>query len=342
MLPAKMRRNNNPFISILVSALREENVKVLNFLPLGAWRADALHLHWLEQIFWGRVAARSLAWARFRGTRLLSLARAMRLRGRRVVWTVHNLDPHEFSCKRQERIYSKFRDTLMPLITDVICMSSEVEISVRERYPMLERANFHIIPHPHYSKYFEDIDYCLPSEAANFISNNDNIPNLTMIGMLRRYKGIPKLVNQLIATKAEFRLVIAGSGSKKDVSEIRDAIGEDSRVKLLPRRVDEKELVGLLKESDLAIFNFQKVLNSGSVLTALSLGTPVLAPRIGAIVDLEKQLSEPWLNTYESDELIERLSAVLRARPDRAARPDLSFCDPKHIAFQLKSVYSRP
>lgn len=341
MFPAHVRQNDNPFISILVAALRDQDVDVRSYSPLWRVLPEALHIHWLEGVFWGLVSARLQHFASVRAGRLAMLARAMKVAGRPVVWTVHNIQPHDLKDSRHPAIYSRYSSVIMPLISDVICMGSNVEAEVRAAYPSLSGCRFHQIPHPNYVDYFASVTPSLPPETHTFLAPS-GAPVLAMLGMIRPYKGIPALVERLRGSSLDFRLIVGGAGPVGELKAIRNAIGNDSRFALLPRRLTEPEFVAITQVSDLALFNFQKVLNSGSVLAALSIGTPVLAPRKGAIIDLSQKLGPPWVNLFECEITEVVLSKVLQelsACKLNGPAPLASY-SPKRIAALTKAIYA--
>ncbi len=79
----------------------------------------------------------------------------------------------------------------------------------------------------------------------------------------------------------------------------RAAHGDD-RIICIFRFVPEKEMQSYLNASDLVVLPFAEVLNSGSVLLALSFNRPVLTAADGALLELRELVGETWIKTYEN------------------------------------------
>ena len=84
--------------------------------------------------------------------------------------------------------------------------------------------------------------------------------------------------------------------------------------------VPDEELQLYFNACDLVALPFRQVLNSGSLLLAMSFGCPVVAPRLGSIPEVA--CPEGWFgyDAANPDGLRSALRAALAARSRRAAR----------------------
>ena len=90
------------YLTLLAAALERAGAQVTHVEPAALWRlgrqrsVDLVHLHWLEFIAPSAPGARrGLARTLVRHARLVAVLVWLRLRGVKIVWTVHNLRPHE-------------------------------------------------------------------------------------------------------------------------------------------------------------------------------------------------------------------------------------------------------
>ncbi len=90
------------YLTLLAAALERAGAQVTHVEPAELWRlgqqrsVDVVHLHWLEFIAPSAPGARrGLARTLVRHARLVAVLVWLRLRGVKIVWTVHNLRPHE-------------------------------------------------------------------------------------------------------------------------------------------------------------------------------------------------------------------------------------------------------
>jgi beta-1,4-mannosyltransferase len=336
MSPAANRRNDNPYLSILGNALEQQGVSVMRpSMPFGGSKAQAVHLHWLEQVFWGRLSSRSNTAAALNAERLIRWASDARSRDGRVVWTVHNLAPHEGMGQERAAIWSRLTDALLPLVTDVVTMSESAQIPVFAAYPAAGKAKPHVIRHPHYRDHFNRLGIAETKAAER--------PIILCIGKMRRYKQVPELVRVFQErTHRDYRLVIAGLADADYAAEIADAIGSDHDILFRNEEISDAELLHLLRTASATIFNFSTILNSGSVLAALSAGSRVMCSAHGALTELAADVGSDWVRTYEGPLTATWLDAQLddlkHANPVASA-PDLSAYDPSLIAAQHRAVY---
>lgn len=342
MYPASAAQDDNPFINILASGLRDNNVRVIPFHPgVPQLMSDALHVHWLEKIFWGRLASRSKNVQAHLVRGIVGAARRYRAASKPVIWTAHNLRPHDRMDPEKQEIFSRLETSFMPLVTDCVVMDESISDSVKSTYPQLESARFHIIPHPNFTQEFERFQplqdvravYGLPSDT----------PLLVSVGKVRAYKGLPGLVNALRQSKRDFRLVIAGSGDKAESDLIRAEIAQDKRFIFDNRTLAAKEVVSLLSSADAAVFNFSSILNSGSVLSALSVSTPVICPSAGAMSGLKTRLGPIWVRLYDpplTTAFLDNQIATLTHHKGMSC--DLNYCAPRVVGARHAEIYRKP
>src|SRR5205085_5399609 len=104
---------------------------------------------------------------------------------------------------------------------------------------------------------------------------------------------------------------------------IESAAQGDARIRLELREIGDDELQLFLNAADLVVLPYERVLNSGSALLALSFGRPVLVPRTGPMADLQAALGDGAVRLYSpplsSDQLRDALAT---AAPDPAAVVD--------------------
>lgn len=339
MVPAKTGRHGNPYLSILMTALTERGVTIGGLPFFSALsKPSALHVHWLESLQWGHSASRYPFLAKWRTHNLINLARELNDLGKPVVWTVHNLKPHDFKNAAHVATYKNMCCEFLPLVSDVICMSSIVKEQAQKAFPELKGARFHIIRHPHYQDHFSSLEPALPPELDIDMLNQH--PILGTFGKLRPYKAIPDTIRVMKGVKKSFTFVIAGSGPPAEISKIQQAIGTDTRFVLIPRSVTDEEILGMTRVSDLILFNFKSILNSGSVLAALSMECPVLAPSLGALPDLQSDLSAEWVKLFKGRLSAKSIEAALDALPQKQSL-NLTLYAASQVALLHKSLYEQ-
>jgi beta-1,4-mannosyltransferase len=340
MYPASVKKNDNPFINIIADSLREKEVTVDD--PLFAFRYmgySALHLHWLEGIFWGRLAKRSNFVSKLKADRLIRIASRFSEAGKPVVWTLHNLHPHESLPSDKAELFSKFLEELSPHISDVIFMNPSLGPIFAETFPMLSHVRHRHIPHPHFRTFFSEFstkDFEMESSPTIAFDT----PKLACVGMIRTYKGIPALIECLKSCNHQFHLVIAGSGPRSACQEVHDAINGDSRFSFVNKQLSHKEVFDIITNSTATIFNFTSILNSGSILTSLSLSKPVICPNFPSLSYLQNSFGSDWISTFEAPLTAPQLTSILAATKNKREVPcPMDACSPNKVAQMHIEVY---
>jgi beta-1,4-mannosyltransferase len=243
----------------------------------------------------------SLPWKRFRGYRLLHIhwpsfglsrngplsrhiASLMvpltiyfaKLLGFRLVWTVHNVLPHEpqtLDDAKAARFLSRNVDAKIvlshPAIRDMRCHGLDVN-------------HVWVIPHGNYLGVYPDV--ITRSAAREHLAVRDNEILLLFFGRMRPYKGVSDLLSAFDRLNCPAaKLLLAGRVLDQALQrEIRRAT-QKSNVIAHEGHVSDKDVATYFKASDVVCLPFRAITNSGSALLALSFARPIVAPRSGSL-----------------------------------------------------------
>lgn len=324
----------NPYLRLIFGAPAfAERRGVLPFRPgRPAGSAAAVHLHWPEYLLHGRLARRSRVAADFAYHRLVAAIDRVRAEGGRLVWTAHNLAPHGFPSPHGAAAYRRWSGELLSRVDVVVAMAPAVERLVRAAVPEVAGARFVEIPHPHYRGHYGRAACARPRG-----------PHLTVAaGLIRPYKRIPELIDAFSAcARDDERLLVVGDchepGLRAEV--LRRA---SPRVGVRIGALDDAGFAACLRAADLFVANVAGALNSGSVIAALSLDRPVLAPRTGALADLQGQVGPDWLGLFDGPlepGLLRRHLDRSREVPPSGA-PDLERNAPERVIAAHLALYT--
>jgi beta-1,4-mannosyltransferase len=317
-LPPGYDNDTASYIGLLRDALRAEGVEVVTDLALTDClrddaRLDVVHLHWLEYIANLDATPRSgLIRSAVRCVRFLRDLIRLRRRGIAVVWTAHNLRPHE---PRQPILEHVLAVATMLLSNAVITHSRYARERLSRLYPATGKIL--VIPHGSYVDAFAGYGIAEPdrSSGAPF--------EFLCFGQIRPYKQLPELVRAFRALPHDdVRLVIAGKPIvDAELERIREAADRDTRVVIDARYIPDDEVSVLHRRAHAAIFAYRDVFSSGALVLALSYGLPVVAPAVSTATELVRP---PGVETFGPGELtagLERMRAGdWSARRDAALR----------------------
>jgi beta-1,4-mannosyltransferase len=307
--PAFKNRCLNPYNWLLSHALEARGVHVREFSRelLLTGDDDIWHLHWPEGTV--RLNGSSSRAAALRAAALIVLLRWARWRGKRIVWTVHNLGSHE---RKHPRLEARFWSAYTQLVDGFIALSDYGERAVRARFPALRRVPGFVIPHGHYRDVYTDpLSHPAARERLGLASG----ARITVyVGQIRQYKNVSTLITEFRRLgDPDAMLLIAGSPVDEQLAgELRRASDGDTRIRLALRLLSEDELQGYVSAADLVVLPYRETLNSGSAVLALSLNRPILVPRIGALGELQSLVGREWVCTYDGELTASRLQEALR------------------------------
>jgi glycosyltransferase involved in cell wall biosynthesis len=243
--------------------------------------ADFAHFHWPSFYYAGSTASVVI----FRTLKFFALLLVLRMNGVRIVWTAHNLYPHERNSPAW--IDCAVRVVLCRLSVLVLAHGKEAARIVAREFG-LGSARVIVIEHGNFLDYYPR--HGSRAEARHRLGLPDAAFVFLFIGNCRRYKNVHELVDcfQKQASAGDARLLIAGKcpdGSYR--SEIDELIRRDPRfISFEPHFIPDQDLQYYLRAADAVVLPFKDVLTSGSAILALSFGRPVVAPRLGYLADL--------------------------------------------------------
>jgi beta-1,4-mannosyltransferase len=284
MLPAPTDEQGS-YLSLLRSALERAGVTFTALPSLtDSWRTgpshdvSVVHLHWLEFIAPSDATpgVGALKTAR-RAIRLWLRLRSLRRRGVAIVWTVHNLGPHEPAHPVIERSLAR---AVLATADRAIVHSGHARDRVAATLGHADKLE--VIPHGNYVDAYPPplrpreqlrAGYDLPPDSYVYLS----------FGQVRPYKRLPELVEAFRRIPdRDVALLIAGE--PKDSAEADRLLAlarQDDRVRLELRRIPASEVTSVHTVSDAAVFAYDEMFSSGSLLLALSCGLPVVVPDAG-------------------------------------------------------------
>jgi len=284
----------NAYLNLFAAQLEERGAFVEEFsFPRAFFRRyDVLQIHWPETHLrtgsWWRALAKHV--------RLALMCLVVRARRTRIVWTIHNLKPHEADHWISAALFPLW---FPRLCTHVIALSSGGLAAARARHPCLQGKPSAIVPHGHYRDVYPPAPGRM--ECRVRLGVRQSAFTYLFFGHIRRYKNVPHLIEVFRQVPAnDIQLVVAGMpalGVRRE--DLMVPAGRDGRCTLILRHIADEEVSEFFGAADLVVLPFREVLNSGSVLLALSMNRPVLAPRIGALPDIQRAVGERWLQLYD-------------------------------------------
>jgi beta-1,4-mannosyltransferase len=293
---------SNRFVPNFLDALAGANCRIVSVddidrlrQPEIAGSLDVLILHWPEMAFWkaattGRAIAQAL--------RVLALLAALPTRTR-VVWIVHNLEPHDAGRKIRAlwRVYTRL---LSLRVSGVLTLSPGTLPLVQQAFPGLRGKPAAHVWHPAYGDVLLPRAEIRQQRLARGFEDHHRV--IGYCGMIRPYKGLEQLVTAFRSNpRADIRLLVAGVAGHAMQQDLRQRAGEDARIRFEFGKLSDDAFATALACCDVVAAPFRKYLHSGSIIHALAAGRAVLTPRTAYAQSLQDHLGPSWIRLYDGD-----------------------------------------
>jgi len=279
----------NPYQRLFSEALESAGVRVVRtpgrrFTSIQAalrQETDLLHVDWPHAFYTGRN------WLATRLKRLTYARGLAKLRRRPLVWTAHNLARHDAPDDADE---TQMIQRLIDCCDGVSVMSRAAEDLLRGTYRLADRTRVVVIPHGHYIDAYPNEISRATARAALAIAPEARV--VLLLGRIRRYKGAGALVRAFAqAAGGRDVLIIAGPTAEAGLAAELDELAgrglpDGAEVRIHRGLVPDERLQVYFNACDLVACPFRKVLNSGSLLLAMSFGRCVVAPRMGSLPEV--------------------------------------------------------
>ncbi|MCB0976792.1 MAG: glycosyltransferase [Acidimicrobiales bacterium] len=256
-----------------------------------------LHVHWVYPF--------SLVWARSRAARrmmrawftfVLFVARAL---GFRIVWTAHNLLPHDKVFDDDAAARRALVRSAGTVIVHQEWAADEVRNLGGSEVLVIPQGPYRAAPAPSRSEARRRLG--LPADASVVVA----------FGRVEKYKGIDLLIDAVVGGEEPLpvHLLVVGECRTEALRRrLIDAARGHDRVHLQLRYQTDEELALALAAADVAAFPFHSITNSASIPTALAAGLPAVIPDLPALA----HLADEAVIRYAATGGLEALAAALR------------------------------
>jgi beta-1,4-mannosyltransferase len=334
-LAAFPRSDKNPYLRLLYGALSQSGIHAVAEPRLGAgwlWQQRTavtfLHFHWDK--FYAENTSEDPRWRGLRSwvklirfALLLGMSRAL---GYRILWTVHEVVPHESRSRRRDLLAAK----LLARASHAVMAHDDATRSRAKELLGMNGREVTVIPHGSYVGVYPHGRSRAAVRREWGLGKRDLV--FVAFGNLRSYKRLELLLDAFsMLDEPEVALVIAGEflwrfrqpeWEQRVTARLEAAAQRDPRIRYRVERVPDHGVAELHAACDIAVMARSDGWTSGSMILALSHGLPVVAARQPAYEELLNGDAAGWL--YEpgcASSLAQALSAAARARdrvPDKA------------------------
>ncbi len=293
-----------PYVRLYKEALEQQGLIVylepefnLKWLLTKGRYRDAIHLHWIEEVY-KPVKSKNRSgltkklidnrlmsplWGTLRLAHLSAALSLAKLQGKIIVYTVHNLDPHS----TESRLF-----VILRRIAHWVVSSLAHKVHVHNQYSrdiletVYKRKNgIEVIPIGNYVGYYPNTISQL--EARRQLGLPEKAFVYLFLGWIRPYKGVEDLITAFkMLDLAEGRLLIVGGIAKSIHKTILSLVQDKPTIKLIHEFVPDEDLQIYMKACNICVLPYKHITTSSASILALSFGRPVIVPAITSFPEL--------------------------------------------------------
>ncbi|GHU70359.1 hypothetical protein FACS1894184_15710 [Clostridia bacterium] len=268
-------RCNNPYIFLMITAFQEGNYEIVDGM-MGILQSNILWLNWYEGV--------GKPFRIFKFIAKIGILVYAKIATKKVIYVWHNKQQHN-----RVDLYSKILRTLQIKMSDkVVILCDETRKYVSQE--VISNKMFKVL-HPNYISYYSDmLQVTLQTDKLRF----------GYLGSIQPYKNIELLIEVFSQIRSRnIELNIYGKIYDKDYGIRLNAMMDcDDRIKLHDHFVTDEAMKKVFSNIDVFVCPLDQtsVLNSGSIMLAMSLKRTVVCPNIGTTSEFR---DKDFLYTYD-------------------------------------------
>lgn len=278
---------NNPFQQILYSQAKENSITLApysDFEDLGKinWGDSSwIHIHWLKKILEKSTSKKKAEETLGQFERKLS---ALRKGGHKILWTIHNVLPHETQLVESE---VKLRKILCSYAHKIHILTGKTIELCSPYYKVPEEKTF-LTPHPLYTKHYPCF---VDQQTARYELNLSDDSVYLFFGSLDPYKNIEFILDAVSQEPEKYKrrvYLLAGKPSSKEYLETLSEKIKKSKANIIlhPKQIPFERVQLYFKSADALILPYGNTLNSGVASLARGFDLPLISPKTSCTEEL--------------------------------------------------------
>lgn len=302
-------------------------------LLLGVGRTkpgDIVHIHWMHHAYQNRNVLLFIV----KSFLFIMTMIFLKLRGVQLVWTIHNLYPHQVKYRRLERM---MRTLICKFCSKLIVASESIKRKVIAEFKVPASKLF-VVKHGHYLGVYKPngIDF----RKQYSIGEDANV--YLFLGAIKAYKGVEDLIEAFnaIKTKNDF-LIIAGKADK-GMERYLKGVEDTQNIIMELRFIPNEEVADLISAVDVMVMPYKEITTSGSAILGLSFKKLIIMPDNDFI---DEYFMEDMVVRYDPNhynDLENAMKAALNVKRQQLTPPYeevLKELEWSAIAQRIKKVY---
>ncbi len=340
--PGYASRKLNPYNYLIYNNIEKHEHKVYDFYfevklllrLIFSRRYRILHIHWPHHYLLG---TNSRTKCRIRIFSFYIFITIIKIFGKKIVYTVHNLSSHENRYPDMQQWIDRI---LYNNVDGFISLNQYGTELLKNQVRSLKKQKIMYIPHPHYRGYYSDA--ITKEESREKLGIIDEKFVFLFLGQIKAYKNLPNFIDAFNKLESDNKLLLIAGNVHIDVDYLNKYVDYSSDIKFYNNFVEDDDMQVFLKAADLVVTPYTKIFNSGSVFLNLSFNKPTLAPDTSVFSELKSSFGSKLIKTYMGDISAEILGKNMNetiAEKNDGLHAKLEKFDPDVIAAQTIDFY---
>lgn len=263
----------NFYNDLLTDSLSDEGLDIRDLkhgklmLQVGqAKSGDIVHIHWMHHAYQNQNPLLFIV----KSVIFIMTMLYLKIRNIQLVWTIHNLYPHQVKFPKLERF---MRMLICRFCNKLIVASESIKRRVMAEFNVPASKLF-VVKHGHYLGVYK-------SQGMDFrriynISEDAEI--YLFLGAIKAYKGVEDLIEAFNAVKTkQSYLVIAGKADQEMQTYLKQ-VKDTENIILDVRFIPNEEIADLISSVDVMVMPYKEITTSGSAILGLSFKKLIVMP----------------------------------------------------------------
>lgn len=263
-------------------------------------QVSLLHFHWPEYLY----SSKSNLGLIFKSVLFIMTLIFARLCGYKIVWTVHNLYPHE----KKGKYVGYLTRLLLIHISHILFVHFEgAKNCIKKTF--FRTHKIYTIPHGNFISVFKN-EYSKKQAREKMGLSPDNFVYL-IFGPLRAYKGIEDAVECFEKIKqSQDILMVVGKPFDRGINKwLLSKSCKNPQIIFYPHFIESDAVQYFFNAADVVLLPYKNIFTSGNLFLALGFRKPVIAPAIGILPEI---VSTSYGMLYVPDPLNSGLRSALQ------------------------------
>jgi len=227
---------------------------------------DIVHIHWMHHAYQNRNPLLFIV----KSFIFMITMMYLKMRNIQLIWTIHNLYPHNAKYHRMERF---MRRLICRFCNKLIVASESIKRKVMAEFDVPAKKLF-VVKHGHYLGVYKRKGtdfrqvYNIPEDADVYL----------FLGAIKAYKGVEDLIEAFNAVKSKQSYLIIAGKADVEMTEYLKHVQDNDNIIMELQFIPNESIADLISSVDVMVMPYKEITTSGSAILGLSFKKLIVMP----------------------------------------------------------------